>query len=1424
MHTLHRDDDRTRRTPGVVGERSPDQAASDLTASEQLIWAGQQLDPAAPLYNMALAIEIATAVDVPAFLAAFERLVAETDALRTSFVEVEGRPVRLVRQNVPARVELVCLPESDVDDASAMALLEARTRRALPLDGILFDCALIERRPDRFVWYLNQHHLITDAWSVGVLHRRMSALYRATLDTMRDRTDAAGDATEALRARECPTFDAYVEHQRSLRGSARLTRALAYWDGTRATRSVRLYGDTNPGSGRTHRVRVRLGPERTAALRSVVAAAPFRALTPEQSRFQLFATLLLAWLHRVSDSDTVAIGTPWHNRHTAAFRDTAGLFIELFPLHVVVADGETFASLGAKVAARTVDVMRHVVPGASASPGARTFGVVLNYITARLGDFAGVPVRADWIHSGHGDRDHRVRLQVHDFDLAGDPVLDFDLDEGAFGELEREWAVRHFLALFDAVAADPTAPIASVPLTSWDEEASFAPPGEMRQTPASVLSLVRESMRAAPDAIAIRDGERRLTYAQLDFATRSLARELRDAGVGSETVVGVSLDRSAEMVVAMLGVLVAGGAFLPLDPAYPDSRLTFVVGDAGATLVITTADKAERVRSWGATPVIASRLATDERADQEPGEPSVRYDCRPDSLAYVLYTSGSTGQPKGVEVTHGSLADYVAWAARRYALGERLTWPLFTSPAFDLTLSSIFVPLASAGTIVIYPDELGASALVVRRVFEDNQADVVKLTPSHLGLVRDLDLSRSRVRRLIVGGEDFTRAAALAVDSALGGRAEILNEYGPTEATVACMLHRFDRATDVRPSVPIGRPADNARIHVLGADGNPVPRGVSGEICIGGPRVARGYRRRPDLTARAFVSDPLGGGRLYRTGDVGRWLPGGTLEFLGRRDAQVKVHGVRVELGEIEAAIAAHPSIVSCAAHVSATARAEHDARCRRCGLEGAHPEARLDDEGVCGVCRRFENDRERVARYFGTMDDLRAMLAEAKAETVGAHDCLMLYSGGKDSTYALSRLVELGAHPLVFLFDNGFISGQAKDNARRLAEALGLELVIGETPAMPAIFADSLARFSNVCNGCYKTIYTLAMNLAVSRGIRHIVTGLSRGQIFETRLADLYRRGIYEPEVVDRVILEARKAYHRMDDAVARALDVRVFDTDAALDRIRFIDFYRYCDASLDEILDHLARRTPWIRPSDTGRSTNCLINQAGIYVHKAERGFHNYAMPYSWDVRLGHKRREAAVAELDDALDPAAIRDMLDRVGYRPRPVAPNDTRLVAYYTSREEIPVLELRRFLERSLPRDVIPAAFVRLDRIPLAASGKVDRAALPATETVRPTLAGSFVAPRTEIESFLAGLWSDVLDVQPVGVHDDFFELGGDSMQCIQIVAAARARGVAFAPRDLFVHPTIAGLATVVTRLDGPAAPLASTASGAELAELLEEFG
>jgi amino acid adenylation domain-containing protein len=1074
---------------------------NELTVSERLIWMGQHLDPDAPLYNMALAFHLAGAVDVGAFREAFGQLIARTDALRTVFVDDGGRPCREILDAAPGGVEFLHLPEPELNDADLDAMLEARTQRVFPLDAPLFDTCLIERRPDRFIWYLNQHHLITDAWSVGVLHRRLAALYGEAL------ARRAGATAVVESNRTYPQFAAYAEHERGLRGSPRLKRALEHWErvGGGALHALRLYGSELPGSGRTKRVRVRLDAERAAALRAIASAPPFRALSREQSHFQIFATLLLAWLHRVSASCDVAIGCPWHNRPNAVLRDTAGLLIELFPLRVKMEPSESFASLGAKVAAATMEMMRHVVPGASAAPGARRFDVVLNYITAaNLHDFAGLPSRADWIHSGFGDRDHRVRLQVHDFDLAGDPVIDFDLDEATFGELEREWAVRHFFALFDALVRDPTQTIQSVDLTNREEEATFAPAGQPMAAPASVVTMFHARARATPEEVAIIEGDRCVTYRELAIRVEGLAERLRRSGVGPESVVGVSLDRSADLVVAILAVLEAGGAFLPLEPGYPDQRLAFLVADAGARRVITNAPRQARVRAWGAEPLV---IPTHGSGAALPDPDTV---VEPDAadLAYVLYTSGSTGQPKGVEVTHRALDDYVAWAARTYTDGESLRFALFTSPAFDLTLTSIFTPLVSGGSIVVYPNEPGGGGLLVRRVFEENRVDVVKLTPSHLALVRDLDLGGSRVRRLIVGGEDLKRSSALAVHDAFGGRVEILNEYGPTEATVGCMIHRFDPDADVGDSVPIGRPADNARIHLLDTFGRPCVRGTDGEIWVGGPRVARGYRGRPDLTAAAFVPDPqLPGERLYRTGDFGRWTPKGTLQFLGRRDDQVKVRGARVELGDVESALSRHPEVIACAAHVSRPRVDEPSAGCLRCGLQAAHPEAQLDAEGICAICRRFEADRENVARYFGSLDDLRRILAEARAEAPsGPYDCLMLYSGGKDSTYALCRIVELGARPLVFMFDNGFIS----DRPRRTSGAWSTRSASSSWSARPRRCRD-LRREPRAVQQRVQRVLQDDLHAGdaagrVERGIRHIVTGLSRGQIFETRLADLYR------------------------------------------------------------------------------------------------------------------------------------------------------------------------------------------------------------------------------------------------------------------------------------------------------------------------------
>ncbi|NNK62326.1 MAG: amino acid adenylation domain-containing protein [Gemmatimonadetes bacterium] len=1385
-----------------------------LTAAERLIWTGQRLDPGSPLYNMALAFDIQGPVEAKALAEAVQRLVDREPVLRTVYQEKHGRPIRVVLPTLDLPLEVWDLPEAGVSDAEVQTRLEQRTRTVMRLDGPLLDACLVRRSPERALLYLNQHHIATDASSTGILFRRLGEVYREVLE--------GGEPPAAY-----PSFLDWVEREAGSPASDRLASAAAHWrNGAEAfDANLPLYGRPGPGSGRTTRVRIPLGPERSEALRRLTEEAPFRSLTRQQSRYLVFATVVLAWLHRVSDETAVSLGSPWHHRPSATLRETLGLFIELYPLRVRIDDEESFGSLGRKVATAAMETLRYAVPGAADSPHARGYGVVLNYITARMGDFAGMPAESNWIHSGFGDPDHRIRLQVHDFDEAGEPTLDFDLDVETFDAEARRWVVDHFLRLFDALAEDPSARLADVPLVTPAEEAVFAPPGPLHPEPASVLPSLQAVAERRAGEPAVVSGPVALTYEELFTRARTVARGLQARGIGPGRVVGLHLGPSTDLIVACLGVLQAGAAYLPLDPGYPAERLDGMVEDAGADLVLAGTDPSS-ARPWPVATISVAALL-EEAAGAIDGEPPEAAPAA-DQLAYVLFTSGSTGRPKGVEITHGALSDYAHWAARTYAPDGPVRMPLFTSPAFDLTVTSIFTPLLSGGTVVVYEapggGEVDSGALRVRRVFEDDLADVVKVTPSHLGLVRDLDLSDSRLRRIIVGGEDLKTSVARRIHEALGGRVEIFNEYGPTEATVGCMIHRYDPEQDAAGSVSIGRPAANAVIRVADHRGLPTPRGVVGEICVRGPRLAHGYRGRPELTDAAFVPVPdAPHEHMYRTGDRGRWTPDGTIEFLGRSDDQVKVRGIRIELGEVEAALSRHPAVHEAAAKrvTAGPPSAEH---CVRCGLQAAHPEAQIDGEGVCAVCRRFDRERERVQAYFGEEADLERLLAKAREAATGPYDTLMLYSGGKDSTYALCRVVELGANPLVFLLDNGYISEQAKANVRRVVDQLGLDLHVAESSAMDEIFADSLQRFSNVCQGCFKAIYTLALNVAVDKGIPALVTGLSRGQIFETRLADLYRRGVYDPDDVDRLILEARKAYHRMPDAVTRNLDMEIFETDDILDSIQFIDFYRYVDVELDELLSYVGRHTPWIRPSDTGRSTNCLINDAGIWVHTTERGFHNYTLPYSWDVRLGHKERDAAMAELDDDLDPVEVRTMLDAVGYREHEPPEPEARLVGYYTADADIPPSEFRSVLAETLPRDVIPSSFVRLDAMPLTPNGKVDRAALPEPPADRPLLEARYVAPRNRDEQMLTDIWREVLGLQEIGVEDDFFELGGDSMHCIQIVAVARERGIVLTPRDLFAHPTVAALAEVARVEDSQPALQAATASASELAELAEEFG
>jgi acyl carrier protein len=407
----------------------------------------------------------------------------------------------------------------------------------------------------------------------------------------------------------------------------------------------------------------------------------------------------------------------------------------------------------------------------------------------------------------------------------------------------------------------------------------------------------------------------------------------------------------------------------------------------------------------------------------------------------------------------------------------------------------------------------------------------------------------------------------------------------------------------------------------------------------------------------------------------------------------------------------------------------------------------------------------------------------------------MVLLSGGKDSTYALYQVVAMGFRVYAFTLDNGYVSPGARANIQRVVVDLGIDHEFASTEHMPAIFRDSLRRFSNVCQGCFKTIYTLSLRRASELGIAALVTGLSRGQLFETRLNLGLFRGDRRDEEIDAAILEARKAYHRRSDAVTEHLGNDEFTDGSLLERIELIDFYRYWSASLTEMLEYLGKHAPWVRPSDTGRSTNCLINDVGIYVHRQERGFHNYALPYSWDVRLQQKDRAQAVDELNDDIDQQRVADILDEIDYQPKR-NPNDRseQLVAFYSAAQSVDPAAVKANLGDMLPGWAVPQRFVQVEQIPLTINGKVDHNALLSMLSAASSTDAKR-RPDTDAEEAIASIWAELLPVADIGADDNFFEIGGTSIDAIEFMSEMCEQFAVEIPLDLiFKQPVLADIA------------------------------
>ena len=1397
-----------------VLQPGPQDGALPLSFAQQRLWFIHQMQPDSASYHLPGAFRLTGALDTAALARSLSEIVRRHTALRTTFSRDEPRQRIAPAEPVALPITDLCTLPATERLAEALRLAGEEARRPFDLTRApLLRLHLWKLAEEEHVALITMHHIVSDGWSINLFVKELTILYAAYV---------AGQFSPLP---ELPIqYSDYVQWQRAWLQGDVLETQLAYWKKQLADKPalVELPTDRPRPVRQTFR-----GASQSFTLSADLSAA-IKGLSRREgvTTFMIFLTALQTLLYRYTGQADLSVGTPIANRNRVESEGLIGFFVNMLVIRTQFDGNLSFRELLQRVRQIALDAYAHqdlpfemlvdALETARSLDRNPLFQVALavHETNNQATNFAGLTLEPLEIESSAAIFD--LLFYVEDDGQRFSGRLQYSTDLFDTSTVTR--LLAHWQWFLEAIVDHPTQKVGQVSLltavekqllVTWNQTQAAYP------STAAVHHLFEAQVERTPDAVAVIEDLRfvnrqpkivnQLTYRQLNERANQLAHALQMHGVGPETIVGICLERSPELLIALYAVLKAGGAYLPLDPTYPAERLGFMLTDANVHVLLTQESLRNRLP---ATPAQVICLDHDgaQFASHSIANPSSVV--QTEHLAYVIYTSGSTGKPKGVMIQHGSLVNYGWWAKQHYLQGESLDFALYSSFAFDLTVTSLFVPLLAGGRIVIYPENTAGYPAILD-VVQTDLVDIIKLTPAHLTLVTDLIGATTKLKKLIVGGEDFkTNLAQKIIEQR--NDIEIYNEYGPTEATVGCMLHRFDPLSDHAASVPIGKPAANQQIYLLDTNLNPTPIGVIGEIYIGGAGVARGYLNRPDLTAERLVPDPLQSGqKLYRTGDLARWKAMGQLEFLGRRDQQIKWHGFRVELGEIEAALQSHPTIQACIVDLQSTpiqsdvpvAQAEPIQNCVRCGLPSNHPEAKLNAAGVCRICLMYEQYKAQAAQYFKSMDEFYTLVDTMKATRTGDYDCLLLLSGGKDSTYVLYQLVKvMGLKVLTFTLDNGFIAEGAKANIRRVVNDLGVDHIFGTTPAMNTIFADSLMRYSNVCNGCFKTIYTLSMNVARQKSIKTIVTGLSRGQIFETRLQDLFRTQRVAVEQMDEIILEARKAYHRMDDAVSRCLDVTIFQQDATFDTLQIVDFYRYCNVELEEMLAFLAQHAPWIRPADTGRSTNCLINEAGIYVHKKERGYHNYALPYSWDVILGHKTRQAALAELDDDINEANVKRILQAVGYdeQAKQAHPTEKRLVAYYVANQEIEASVLRAHLAQHLPAYMIPTAFISLHELPLTSNGKIDRQVLPTPDQLPSSATPTLMPPRTATEEAVAQIWREVLGVTQVSVDANFFALGGHSMLTVQLIHRLNEQfAVRLSVQHLFEQPTVAALAQTI---------------------------
>lgn len=1415
---------------------SPGESAPLLSFAQQRLWFLDRLSPGVPAYNIVAAASVRGNLCIDSLRRSFARIASRHESLRTIFVPEEGSPVPIVSSSahVPfATVDVRDIPASDrTGEVHRLMALEARR----PFDlaqGPLIRVTLYLLDHEEYIILASMHHIVADEWSIGVLIAELGLFYQAF----------SSGCTLSLSNLAIQYTD-YARWQRE-QLSHRVEDLWTYWksaiDGTYVDISLPPDRD-RPAvpSFRGGRLSTVLPEDLCAALRTL----GLRAGTTQ------FVTLLAAFkvlLHRYTNQDRVSVGTAVAGRDQPEFESLIGCFTNTLVLQSDLAGDPSFLELLGRVRDVVVgaldhqampfeELVRRIQPERESilPPLFRVAFAMQNSPMPQL-RLPGLQLSPLEIDTGTSKFDLSLFLFEAGRSLSITAEYSTDLFDG--DTISR--MLVHFRIILESVVAAPETRLSSLAVLSPAERHEILETWNDTTeniTPASFCELFRAQVKKSPEAIAIESDDRVISYRNLDIWSDRIALHLHRLGVVRETRVAVQLDRSPELVSAFIGILKVGGAYLPIDPSLPRQRCRFMMDDAGAPVLLTNTRLVE-----GFDHGRAHLVLLDDDSTNQSGDYSARFapPVEPDSLAYVIYTSGSTGQPKGVLIEQRGLANLALSQIRTFGIEPGCRVLQFANPGFDASISEFAMALGSGASLCMAARESLVPGPDLRATLAGRQINVLTLPPSCLSVMSLENLPS--LRTVILAGETCTTEA---LERASGLQRRVFNAYGPTEATVCASIKEYSDAT--RPRT-VGRPIANTRLYILDSQLQPVPIGVAGELYIGGVGLARGYLNLPGLTDQKFLADPFGqtpGGRIYKSGDLARYLPGGDVEFLGRIDRQVKLRGYRIELEEIEAVLRAHHFVHEALVVVKEERNSDRQLV------------AYIVPEGSGWVGQGTGSPPQiwpSVAEYH-IFDDLlyHAMTHDWRrnshyraAISRYVRDKVVVDVGtGRDATLA-RFCAESGARKIFAIEVNNEAYRDALNLVRRLGLEGLVEVIYGDAsrsilPEPIDVCVSELVGPIGGCEGAAVILGNMRRMLGPGgvmiprRSVTKIAAVTLPGKLArEPRFAegtDHYVRKIFERfgNPFDlRVCLKNVSGHEVISDAaIFEDLDF-VGDFRAEFERNVFLDVKD--DARLDgfllwlelhvmdgEVIDILKHQYCWL-PVYLPVFTPGILVSAGDSIEVtcqgslSENGINpdyflvgllrrrgGQTIRFKWhSPHHGQTFRATPFYRQLFPGDQPAVGAAIERTHlHEGASRGIGGRRNVARTRGAVSIPIVNnalmissLRHYVKSHLPDYMCPSSYAFIGRIPRTYSGKVDRGALKPVEQVMSPLETTHDFPRDQWELNLLEIWRDLLDKNAISITEDFFDIGGHSLLAVRLVARIEERFCQRVPLSMLLGGT-----------------------------------